>query len=138
MPAENRLVSFLALGEGWHNYHHSFPWDYRTGEVGGFGDYSLNFSTFLLDLFAMIGWAYDLKVPDSELVRKTVEKNGDGTHHVWSKHLEDNQNEDNPAGTPIEEWDTERKEELNKLWKTEKAKQYDINSTLMKSHTKMA
>jgi len=24
-PAENRLVSFCALGEGFHNYHHTFP-----------------------------------------------------------------------------------------------------------------
>lgn len=25
-PAENRGVAFFALGEGWHNYHHVFPW----------------------------------------------------------------------------------------------------------------
>lgn len=25
------LASFLSLGEGWHNYHHTFPSDYRHG-----------------------------------------------------------------------------------------------------------
>ncbi|TMW52723.1 hypothetical protein DOY81_002173 [Sarcophaga bullata] len=33
-PVESPIVSFLALGEGWHNYHHVFPWDYKTGEFG--------------------------------------------------------------------------------------------------------
>ena len=28
-PVENRAVSLLALGEGFHNYHHTFPFDYR-------------------------------------------------------------------------------------------------------------
>ena len=29
---ENRFVSFITLGEGWHNYHHAFPKDYRASE----------------------------------------------------------------------------------------------------------
>ncbi|CAB3247578.1 unnamed protein product [Arctia plantaginis] len=32
-PVENYFVSFIALGEGFHNYHHSFPWDYKTAEL---------------------------------------------------------------------------------------------------------
>lgn len=31
-PAENRFVSTVALGEGWHNYHHMFPFDYKAAE----------------------------------------------------------------------------------------------------------
>ena len=27
-PAENPLVSLGALGEGWHNWHHKYPFDY--------------------------------------------------------------------------------------------------------------
>lgn len=53
---ENSIVSLAALGEGWHNYHHVFPWDYRTSELG-----KLNISTGFIDFFAKIGWAYDCK-----------------------------------------------------------------------------
>uniref|UniRef100_A0A182N6I9 Fatty acid desaturase domain-containing protein n=1 Tax=Anopheles dirus TaxID=7168 RepID=A0A182N6I9_9DIPT len=76
-PAENRTVSILSMGEGWHNYHHVFPWDYKAAEMG---HYSVNITTFWLDVFSKIGWAYDLKEPSKDLVRRTLEKYGDGTH----------------------------------------------------------
>lgn len=50
------MVSLAALGEGWHNYHHVFPWDYRASELG-----RLNFSTAFIDVCARLGWAYDCK-----------------------------------------------------------------------------
>ncbi|XP_063912997.1 acyl-CoA Delta-9 desaturase-like [Zophobas morio] len=76
-PAENLLVSLLAMGEGWHNYHHTFPWDYKAAELG---NYRVNGTTLLLDAFAKIGWAYDLKSPSRELVQKVILNNGDGSH----------------------------------------------------------
>ncbi|GJQ73942.1 Desat1 [Trypoxylus dichotomus] len=79
-PAENFSVAALALGEGWHNYHHTFPWDYKTSELG---KYTSNFSTAFIDLFAKIGWAYDLKTVSEEVVRKRTIRTGDGTHHIW-------------------------------------------------------
>ena len=27
-PRENKVVSYVSFGEGQHNYHHSWPWDY--------------------------------------------------------------------------------------------------------------
>ncbi|KAG5262753.1 hypothetical protein AALO_G00278490 [Alosa alosa] len=33
-PRENRWVTFSAIGEGFHNYHHTFPYDYATSEFG--------------------------------------------------------------------------------------------------------
>lgn len=75
-PVENLVVSVAALGEGWHNYHHVFPWDYKTGE---FGD-RFNYSTKFIDFFAKIGWAYDLKSASSEVVAKRIKKTGDGSH----------------------------------------------------------
>ena len=33
-PSESRLVAFLALGEGWHSWHHAFAFDYATAELG--------------------------------------------------------------------------------------------------------
>ncbi|XP_022123202.2 LOW QUALITY PROTEIN: acyl-CoA Delta-9 desaturase [Pieris rapae] len=60
---ENQLVSLAALGEGWHNYHHVFPWDYRTSELG-----KINISTSFIDFFARIGWAYDLKAATMSMI----------------------------------------------------------------------
>ncbi|EFN76589.1 acyl-CoA Delta(11) desaturase [Harpegnathos saltator] len=79
-PTNNRLVSFLSCGEGWHNYHHVFPWDYKAAELG---DYMLNITTMFIDFCAKMGWAYDLKQPSRELVMSVVMKRGDGSHHTW-------------------------------------------------------
>ncbi|XP_055697821.1 acyl-CoA Delta-9 desaturase-like [Phlebotomus papatasi] len=76
-PSENLGVSIVAMGEGWHNYHHTFPWDYKAAEIG---DFRYNLTTTILNLFAKIGWAYDLKEPSKELIRKTIERSGDGSH----------------------------------------------------------
>jgi stearoyl-CoA desaturase (delta-9 desaturase) len=75
-------VSALTVGEGWHNYHHTFPWDYKTAELG---DYSLNFTTAFIDFFAYIGWAYDLKQTSEKLVQRVVKQMGDGSHKKWGQ-----------------------------------------------------
>jgi len=33
-PAENALVALAAMGEGWHNWHHTYPYDYAASEFG--------------------------------------------------------------------------------------------------------
>ncbi|XP_046962313.1 acyl-CoA Delta-9 desaturase-like [Vanessa cardui] len=71
---ENSMVSLAALGEGWHNYHHVFPWDYRTSELG-----RLNLSTKFIDIFAKIGWAYDLKAATPSMILKRANRSGDGS-----------------------------------------------------------
>ncbi|XP_044262548.1 acyl-CoA Delta-9 desaturase-like [Tribolium madens] len=90
-PAENFVVAVLALGEGWHNYHHTFPWDYKTAELG---KYSVNFSTAFIDFFAKIGWAYDLKTVSAEMIKKRVLRTGDGTHEIWGWGDKDQPQED--------------------------------------------
>ncbi|XP_076394858.1 acyl-CoA Delta-9 desaturase [Megachile rotundata] len=79
-PVENPTVSFFALGEGWHNYHHCFPWDYKAAELGA---YSLNPTTAFIELMARVGLAYNLKTPSKELVDRTSMKKGDGTDSLW-------------------------------------------------------
>jgi len=32
-PRVSLLTTLLALGEGWHDYHHLFPWDYAAAEL---------------------------------------------------------------------------------------------------------
>lgn len=73
-------VAALAFGEGWHNYHHVFPWDYKTAELG---NYRLNLTTAFIDFFAKIGWAYDLKSVSVDIIEKRVKRTGDGTHATW-------------------------------------------------------
>ncbi|XP_050532138.1 acyl-CoA Delta(11) desaturase-like [Daktulosphaira vitifoliae] len=74
--AQNMALSFLTTGEGWHNYHHAFPWDYRAEEYGG---NMTNATTIVLDWFAKIGWAYDRKTPSSDLIRRVATTHGDGS-----------------------------------------------------------
>lgn len=76
-PAENRMVAFLTSGEGWHNYHHVFPWDYKSAELG---NYSMNVTKAVIDFFAWIGWAYDLKTVPERIIRNRVHRTGDGSH----------------------------------------------------------
>ncbi|KAH8382113.1 hypothetical protein KR009_002024 [Drosophila setifemur] len=73
----NKLVSTLTIGEGWHNYHHVFPWDYKAAELG---HYSFNWTAAFIDFMAKIGQAYDLKCVSQEMVYKRVLRTGDGSH----------------------------------------------------------
>ncbi|KAL7730320.1 hypothetical protein ACLKA6_016567 [Drosophila palustris] len=79
-PSQSPYVSAFTFGEGWHNYHHVFPWDYKTAE---WGKYSLNMTTAFIDFFAKIGWAYDLKSVAPETIERRVRRTGDGTHELW-------------------------------------------------------
>ncbi|VVC89944.1 acyl-CoA Delta-9 desaturase-like isoform X2 [Leptidea sinapis] len=79
-PVETKSVSLVVLGEGFHNYHHVFPWDYKTAELG---NYSLNLTKLFIDTMAKIGWAYDLKTVSSEVIEKRVKRTGDGSHEEW-------------------------------------------------------
>lgn len=74
---ENRFVALMTIGEGWHNYHHVFPWDYKTAELGA---YSTNWTTGIIDWFADIGWAYDRKTVSENLIRSRAKRTGDGSH----------------------------------------------------------
>lgn len=58
-PRQNPLVSFGAMGEGYHNYHHTFPYDYSTVEFGFIG---FNPTKQFIDLMYLLGQAYNLKV----------------------------------------------------------------------------
>ncbi|XP_076766441.1 acyl-CoA Delta-9 desaturase [Xylocopa sonorina] len=79
-PAENKGVAVVALGEGWHNYHHVFPWDYKTAELG---NYTYNFTTAFINFCAKLGLAYDLKTVPRDVVQKRIARTGDGSHDRW-------------------------------------------------------
>uniref|UniRef100_A0A8C8BIG5 stearoyl-CoA 9-desaturase n=1 Tax=Otus sunia TaxID=257818 RepID=A0A8C8BIG5_9STRI len=75
-PRENPLVSLGALGEGFHNYHHTFPYDYSTSEFG----WRLNITTAFIDLMCFLGLASDRKKVSKEVILARKMRTGDGSH----------------------------------------------------------
>ncbi|KAM5139948.1 acyl-CoA desaturase 1-like [Callospermophilus lateralis] len=73
---ENILVSLGAVGEGFHNYHHSFPYDYSASEYR----WHINFTTFFIDCMAVLGLAYDRKKVSKAAVLARIKRTGDGSH----------------------------------------------------------
>lgn len=80
-PRENLGVVLGAIGEGFHNYHHTFPWDYSTSEFG----WRYNLTTMFIDAFAALGLAYDLRTPSRAIILKRVLRTGDGSHPSLAK-----------------------------------------------------
>lgn len=52
-PKVSLLVTALALGEGWHDYHHQFPWDYAAAELGALDQW--NPTKAFIDMCAALG-----------------------------------------------------------------------------------
>ena len=68
---ENNLVHLVSIGEGHHNYHHAFPFDYRTGEGIGAG---INITQLFIELCAKLGLAWNLKTASPNLIKVSLEK----------------------------------------------------------------
>lgn len=68
--SENTWVSIASYGEGYHNYHHSFPWDYAAGELGN----KFNFTKKFIDVMAFFGQAYNLRTTSKDMINKTKER----------------------------------------------------------------
>ncbi|XP_063925341.1 acyl-CoA Delta-9 desaturase-like [Zophobas morio] len=74
-PTENKLAAVLSGGEGWHNYHHVFPWDYKAAELGTSPH---NLSAIFIDIMAKIGWAYDLRTASPKMIKERRNEIGTG------------------------------------------------------------
>ncbi len=66
---------YATIGGAYHNYHHVFPYDYRSSEFGCNNNF--NFNTAFINFFALIGWAYDLRKAPKEVIAKRKERTGD-------------------------------------------------------------
>ncbi|KAF0698672.1 Aste57867_10713 [Aphanomyces stellatus] len=58
-PTENTIVAFFAIGEGWHNWHHVFPYDYAASEYGVSTQW--NPTKLFIDTMAALGLVTDRK-----------------------------------------------------------------------------
>jgi stearoyl-CoA desaturase (delta-9 desaturase) len=56
---QNTLTSVVAMGEGWHNYHHTYPYDYRASEFNWNTEW--NPTTVLLDTLSSVGLVWNKK-----------------------------------------------------------------------------
>ncbi|KAG5667060.1 hypothetical protein PVAND_015060 [Polypedilum vanderplanki] len=75
--SDSKFFGTICFGEGWHNFHHVFPWDYKVSELPL---YRYNFTIAFIDFFVWLGWATDLKVASDDMIRKRVLRTGDGSH----------------------------------------------------------
>lgn len=122
----NSRDSFIT---GFHNFHHVFPWDYKTEE---FGIYWCNFSTAFLDFFSWLGWATELKTVSNELIQKRVERTGDGSHrfskmktneeklmaYIKERTIDENGNHIHHPEDSVWGWDDEALSEVDKKYVT--------------------
>ncbi|KAL8452262.1 hypothetical protein Emed_001423 [Eimeria media] len=56
-PCESCFTSLVAVGEGWHDWHHRYPYDYAAAEGGVWEQF--NPSKLLIDTAAWFGLAWD-------------------------------------------------------------------------------
>lgn len=66
-PTENMWVAIGAIGEGWHNWHHKYPYDYATSEHGIFTQY--NPTKLFIDTCYYCGLIWDRKRATSAWLR---------------------------------------------------------------------
>ena len=76
-PSPSPLTALPAsvAGEGFHNYHHAFPYDYSASEYR----WHINFTTFFIDCMAALGLAYDRKRVSKAAVLARIKRTGDGS-----------------------------------------------------------
>jgi stearoyl-CoA desaturase (Delta-9 desaturase) len=66
MSRNNVVFGILAMGEGWHNTHHAFP----TSARHGLRWWQLDVSYWIIRALALVGLAWDLKLPTAEAQEK--------------------------------------------------------------------
>jgi len=58
-PTESWFTTLVAVGEGWHNWHHTYPYDYSASELGFLSCF--NPTTAWIDGLALVGQVYGRK-----------------------------------------------------------------------------
>ena len=67
---DSLFLNIITLGDGSHNYHHTFPWDYRgSKQIEWF-----NAVGRFIHVCATLGMAYDLKSASDDLINKRMER----------------------------------------------------------------
>jgi len=60
------IMAFLTFGEGYHNFHHKFQWDYRNGIKW----YNFDPSKWIIEFLSLLNITYDLrKAPEYSILK---------------------------------------------------------------------
>jgi len=89
-PRDSILTALLTFGEGYHNFHHEFPSDYRNA----IKFYQYDPTKWVITALSYIGQTYDLKLFPDQIVKK-------GQLQMKQKEL-DRLSEKIDWGTPVE------------------------------------
>jgi stearoyl-CoA desaturase (delta-9 desaturase) len=69
-PRDSLITGLLTLGEGYHNFHHEFPYDYRNGVKW----YDYDPTKWFIYSMKCLGFAYNLnKFPINEIVKGEID-----------------------------------------------------------------
>ena len=100
------IMALLTFGEGYHNYHHKFQWDYRNGIKW----YNFDPSKWIIKFMSIFSIAYELrKAPNYKIMLAKIE-----TVDKRIKKLS-NYNKDAPYARKIKKIINESSEKLNFL-----------------------
>ena len=68
---DNDLIALFTYGEGYHNYHHLFSWDYRNGVRW----WNVDLTKWWISLWSWMGLAHGLRrVPEFKIRRAMIER----------------------------------------------------------------
>ncbi|MCC2657044.1 MAG: acyl-CoA desaturase [Panacagrimonas sp.] len=68
---DNDLIALFTYGEGYHNYHHLFSWDYRNGVRW----WNVDLTKWWIALWSWMGLAHNLRrVPEFKIRRAMIER----------------------------------------------------------------
>uniref|UniRef100_H2YFE0 Fatty acid desaturase domain-containing protein n=1 Tax=Ciona savignyi TaxID=51511 RepID=H2YFE0_CIOSA len=70
-PTDSKITTAVVIGEGYHNYHHTFPHDYRSSEFG----MPFNTTAMFIEFMAKLGLAYDLRTMSDQVLADRKRKN---------------------------------------------------------------
>ncbi|KAI9319422.1 delta-9 desaturase [Dichotomocladium elegans] len=69
-PRDHWITALVTLGEGYHNFHHEFPQDYRNAIIY----YQYDPTKWLIKALSWVGLAYDLKTfPSNEITKGQIQ-----------------------------------------------------------------
>ncbi|EMR09776.1 hypothetical protein PNEG_01960 [Pneumocystis murina B123] len=105
-PRDHVFTALATLGEGYHNFHHQFPMDYRNAILW----YQYDPTKWLIILFKKIGLAYNLKEFPSNEVQKGILQQKQKKLDRWKAKLD--------WGTPLDQLPIIEFEEFQKQAKT--------------------
>ncbi|KTW28076.1 hypothetical protein T552_01937 [Pneumocystis carinii B80] len=106
-PRDHVLTALATLGEGYHNFHHQFPMDYRNAILW----YQYDPTKWLIILFKKMGLAYNLKEFPSNEVQKGILQQKQKKLDRWRSKLD--------WGTPLDQLPVIEFEEFQKQAKTQ-------------------